>query len=172
MLCRIDLTVIALIGIILLIGIVKKNAIMMIDFALEAERQHGKSAAEAIEEACLLRFRPIMMTTMAAMLGGIAIGHRQRNGVGTSPASRYRDCRWLDRKPDADTVHDAGDLSVHGAGQALGRELAEAPLAQARAAAASCGRLATPANLRYFRWPHRSRRERSGSQVGLSPEAK
>src|SRR4029077_4295565 len=60
-----DLSVIALIGIILLIGIVKKNATMMIDFALEAEREHGKSRREAIHEACLLRFRPIMMTTFA-----------------------------------------------------------------------------------------------------------
>jgi multidrug efflux pump len=68
-----DLSVIAIIGIILLIGIVKKNAIMMIDFALVAERQHGKSPREAIYEACLLRFRPIMMTTMAALLGGIPL---------------------------------------------------------------------------------------------------
>jgi multidrug efflux pump len=68
-----DLTVIALIGIILLIGIVKKNAIMMIDFALEAERQEGKSPEEAIYQACLLRFRPIMMTTMAALLGGVPL---------------------------------------------------------------------------------------------------
>ena len=64
-----DLSVIALIGIILLIGIVKKNAIMMIDFALEAERKQGMTPADAIFEACLLRFRPIMMTTMAALLG-------------------------------------------------------------------------------------------------------
>jgi multidrug efflux pump len=66
-----------MIGIILLIGIVKKNAIMMIDFALVAERQHGKTPQEAIYEACLLRFRPIMMTTMAALLGGLplALGH-------------------------------------------------------------------------------------------------
>jgi len=70
---RTDLSVIALIGIILLIGIVKKNAIMMIDFALEAEREHGKSPEEAIYEACLLRFRPIMMTTMAALLGGVPL---------------------------------------------------------------------------------------------------
>jgi HAE1 family hydrophobic/amphiphilic exporter-1 len=68
-----DLSVIALIGIILLIGIVKKNAIMMIDFALEAERHHGKSPLDAIHEACLLRFRPIMMTTMAALLGGLPL---------------------------------------------------------------------------------------------------
>ena len=63
----------ALIGIILLIGIVKKNAIMMIDFALEAERQEHKSPEEAIYQACLLRFRPIMMTTMAALLGGLPL---------------------------------------------------------------------------------------------------
>jgi len=68
-----DLSVIALIGIILLIGIVKKNAIMMIDFALEAERKHGKSPLDSIHEACLLRFRPIMMTTMAALLGGLPL---------------------------------------------------------------------------------------------------
>ncbi len=68
-----DLSVIAMIGIILLIGIVKKNAIMMIDFALEAERAGGKGPAEAIYEACLLRFRPIMMTTMAALLGGLPL---------------------------------------------------------------------------------------------------
>jgi multidrug efflux pump subunit AcrB len=70
---RTDLSVIALIGIILLIGIVKKNAIMMIDFALESERQHGKSPEESIYQACLLRFRPIMMTTMAALLGGLPL---------------------------------------------------------------------------------------------------
>jgi multidrug efflux pump len=68
-----DLSVVALIGIILLIGIVKKNAIMMIDFALEAEREDGKPAEEAIYQACLLRFRPIMMTTMAALLGGLPL---------------------------------------------------------------------------------------------------
>ncbi len=65
-----DLSVVAIIGIILLIGIVKKNGIMIVDFALEAERQHGKNSEEAIYEASLLRFRPIMMTTMAALLGG------------------------------------------------------------------------------------------------------
>jgi multidrug efflux pump len=77
LLFNVDLSVIAMIGIILLIGIVKKNAIMMIDFALMQERQHGKSPQDAIFEACMLRFRPIMMTTMAAMLGGLplALGH-------------------------------------------------------------------------------------------------
>ena len=79
--CGQELSVVALIGIILLIGIVKKNGIMMIDFALEAERKHGKSSEDAIYEACLLRFRPIMMTTMAALLGGLplALG----NGIGS-----------------------------------------------------------------------------------------
>ena len=70
---HVDLSVIALIGIILLIGIVKKNAIMMIDFALEAERDKGMEPEEAIYQACLLRFRPIMMTTMAALLGGVPL---------------------------------------------------------------------------------------------------
>ena len=73
MLCHNDFNVIALIGIILLIGIVKKNAIMMIDFALEAERNEGMEPVEAIYQACLLRFRPIMMTTLAAMLGGLPL---------------------------------------------------------------------------------------------------
>ncbi len=73
MLCGLDLNVIAIIGIILLIGIVKKNAIMMIDFALAARRDEGKSPEEAIYQACLLRFRPIMMTTMAALFGGLPL---------------------------------------------------------------------------------------------------
>jgi len=73
MLFRVDLNVISIIGIVLLIGIVKKNAIMMIDFALQAERQEGKSTADAIFEACMLRFRPILMTTMAALLGALPL---------------------------------------------------------------------------------------------------
>ena len=68
-----EFSIMALIGVILLIGIVKKNAIMMIDFALDAERRRGMSPLEAIREACLLRFRPIMMTTMAAMLGALPL---------------------------------------------------------------------------------------------------
>ena len=68
-----DLSIVAIIGIILLIGIVKKNAIMMIDFALEAERVEKLSPEESILKACLLRFRPIMMTTMAALLGGLPL---------------------------------------------------------------------------------------------------
>ncbi len=73
MLCRMEFGIIALIGIVLLIGIVKKNAIMMIDFALEAEREEKLSPVESIHQACLLRFRPIMMTTMAALLGGLPL---------------------------------------------------------------------------------------------------
>ena len=84
LLFRVDLSVIAMIGIILLIGIVKKNAIMMIDFALVAEREHGKSPQDAIFEACLLRFRPIMMTTAAALLGGLPLA------LGTGTGSELR----------------------------------------------------------------------------------
>ena len=90
MLFHTELSVIALIGIVLLIGIVKKNGIMMIDFALEAERREGKSSEEAIYQACLLRFRPIMMTTMAALLGatplafGGGVGSELRSPLGIS----------------------------------------------------------------------------------------
>ena len=84
LICTTEFSVIALIGLILLIGIVKKNAIMMIDFALEAERKEGKSPLEAIYEACLLRFRPIMMTTMAALLGGLPLA------LGTGTGSELR----------------------------------------------------------------------------------
>jgi multidrug efflux pump len=84
LLCRTELGVIALIGIILLIGIVKKNAIMMIDFALEAERLEGKSPIDAIFEASLLRFRPIMMTTLAALFGAVPLA------LGTGTGSELR----------------------------------------------------------------------------------
>ncbi len=90
LICKTELSVIALIGIILLIGIVKKNAIMMIDFALEAERKKGMSPEESIYEACLLRFRPIIMTTMCAMLGGLPLalgsgtGYELRRPLGIS----------------------------------------------------------------------------------------
>jgi multidrug efflux pump len=83
-----DLSLVAVIGIILLIGIVKKNAIMMIDFALDAEREEGKSPREAIFQACLLRFRPILMTTMAALLSalplmlGTGVGSELRHPLG------------------------------------------------------------------------------------------
>jgi multidrug efflux pump len=92
MLARMELTVIALIGVILLIGIVKKNAIMMIDFALQAERDRGMSSADAIHEACLIRFRPIMMTTLAALFGAVPLildagpGSELRRPLGVSIA--------------------------------------------------------------------------------------
>jgi len=79
-----ELTVIAFIGIILLIGIVKKNGIMMVDFALAAERQGGLAPAQAIREACLARFRPILMTTLAAMLGALPLL------IATGPGSELR----------------------------------------------------------------------------------
>ncbi len=84
LLFRIELSVMAIIGVILLIGIVKKNAIMMIDFALDQERSHGKSSEDAIYQACILRFRPIMMTTMSAMLGAMPLA------LGTGTGSELR----------------------------------------------------------------------------------
>ena len=84
MLTHTDLSVIAMIGIILLIGLVKKNAILMVDFALAAERLEGKNSRDAIFEACMLRFRPIMMTTMAAMLGALPLA------LGTGTGSELR----------------------------------------------------------------------------------
>jgi multidrug efflux pump len=84
LICGMDLSVIALVGVILLIGIVKKNAIMMVDFALAAERTEGKSPSESIYKACVLRFRPILMTTMAALLGAVPLA------VGTGTGSELR----------------------------------------------------------------------------------
>jgi multidrug efflux pump len=84
MISKNDFSVIALIGVVLLIGIVKKNAIMMIDFALEAERKEGMTPLDAIYQACLLRFRPIMMTTMAALLGAVPLAF----GTGTGSELR------------------------------------------------------------------------------------
>jgi len=84
LICGQDFSVIALIGIVLLIGIVQKNAIMMIDFALDAERREGMAPRDAIYQACLLRFRPILMTTMAALLGGVPLA------LGTGTGSELR----------------------------------------------------------------------------------
>jgi multidrug efflux pump subunit AcrB len=81
LICRTELSLIALIGIILLIGIVKKNAIMMIDFALDAERNQGLPPEKSIYQACLLRFRPIMMTTMAALLGALPLAIQDGTGA-------------------------------------------------------------------------------------------
>ena len=96
-----DLSIIAVVGIILLIGIVKKNAIMMIDFALDAERNQGLSPEESIYRACLLRFRPIMMTTMAALLGGIPLmfsfgaGSELRRPLGFTIVGGLALSQWL-----------------------------------------------------------------------------
>jgi multidrug efflux pump len=84
LICGNDFSIVALIGIVLLIGIVQKNAIMMIDFALDAERKEGMAPLDAIYRACLLRFRPILMTTMAAMLGGVPLAF----GTGTGSELR------------------------------------------------------------------------------------
>ncbi len=113
-----DLGVIALIGLVLLIGIVKKNAIMMIDFALAAQREHGAQPQDAIYQASLLRFRPIMMTTMAALLGAVPLALGIGNRGGAAAAARDRDRRRPARQPTADPLHDAGHLP--GVRKALG----------------------------------------------------
>jgi multidrug efflux pump len=101
MLARTDLNLMAVIGIILLIGIVKKNAIMMIDFALEAERQQGMTPRQAIEQACLLRFRPILMTTLCALLGalplmlGSGVGSELRQPLGVTLVGGLLVSQWL-----------------------------------------------------------------------------
>jgi hydrophobe/amphiphile efflux-1 (HAE1) family protein len=80
LICQVELSIVSIIGIILLIGIVKKNAIMMVDFALETEREHGLTPAEAIYQACVVRFRPIMMTTLAALFGAVPLAIGQGDG--------------------------------------------------------------------------------------------
>ena len=128
MLAGMDLSMIGLIGIVLLMGIVKKNAIMMIDFALEAERTQGLSPRESIIQASLLRFRPIMMTTLAALFGALPLaleggtGSELRNPLGVTIIG------GLLLSPAADPLHHAGHLPGHGA--------------RARAPGAGCGRRA------------------------------
>ena len=117
---------IAFIGIILLIGIVKKNGIMMVDFALEGERQRGLTPQQAIHEACMERFRPILMTTMAAMLGALPLV------IATGPGSELRRplgitiIGGLLGVAGAHALHDAGDLSAaRSAAPQTGRRHAE-----------------------------------------------
>ena len=105
-----DLGVIGIIGIILLIGIVKKNAIMMIDFALDAEREQGMSPRDAIHQAALLRFRPILMTTMAALFAAVPLMLGFGHGRGAAPPAGHRHLRRPDRQPAPDHLHDAGGL--------------------------------------------------------------
>jgi multidrug efflux pump len=109
---RLDLSIIALIGIILLIGIVKKNAIMMIDFALEAQRNQGLRAEDAIFHACLLRLRPILMTTMAALLGAVPLAFSGGVGSELRQPLGHLHHRWIDLQPSLDALYDTGDLSV------------------------------------------------------------
>ena len=118
-----DLSIMGIIGIILLMGIVKKNAIMMVDFALEAERQRGLSPEQAIHEACLERFRPIMMTTLAALFGARAAGAWLRHRGGAAAPAGDLHHRRADRVAGADAVHDAGGLP--GAGAAGGQATAD-----------------------------------------------
>ncbi len=138
MLTRTDLGVVAVIGIILLIGIVMKNAIMMIDFALEAERRDGKPAHEAIYQACLLRFRPILMTTLAALLGALPLALGGGVGRGAAPPAGHRHRRRPDRESAADALHHAGDLPcVRSAGAASRSHRERKPPARRRWARSS-----------------------------------
>ena len=114
-----ELTVIALIGIVLLIGIVKKNAILMIDFAITAERNEGRRPEEAIFQACLLRFRPILMTTMAALFGAMPLAFRHRRRIGIKEAAGNHDCWRPDFQPGADALHHSRGVPLHGPAEPL-----------------------------------------------------
>ena len=111
-----DFSFVALIGIVLLMGIVKKNAIMMIDFALEAERTQGMSPRDSIVQACLLRFRPIMMTTLAALFGALPLALEFGHRIGAAQPARRHHHRRIAAEPAADPLHDARHLPRHGAG--------------------------------------------------------
>ena len=127
-----DLSLVALIGIVLLMGIVKKNAIMMIDFALEAERVRGLDARRSIVEAALLRFRPITMTTLAALLGALPlaleIGHR----LGAAQSAGHHHRRRPAAEPASHPLHDAGHLSRHGAAADALSQALQSPLSPTR----------------------------------------
>ena len=110
-----DLSVVALIGIVLLMGIVKKNAIMMIDFALDAERKQGLSPRESIVQASLLRFRPIMMTTLAALFGAIPLAFESGTGSELRNPARHHHRRRVADQPAAHALHHPGHLSRDGA---------------------------------------------------------
>ena len=113
-LTRTDLTIIAIIGIILLVGIVKKNAIMMIDFALAVEREEGKNSRDSIYDACMLRLRPILMTTMAAMLGALPLALGTGAGSETAPEAvgDHHHPGGTHCEPDTDALYDARGLSL------------------------------------------------------------
>ena len=141
MLFQIELSVIAIIGILLLIGIVKKNAIMMIDFALVVERTQGKTSAEAIYQACLLRFRPIMMTTMAALFGALplalggGVGSELRRPLGISIVGGLIVSQLLTLVYDARGVSVSGPLPALGRAGTVGTQRAQASEPRRR----SCG---------------------------------
>ena len=105
-----DLNIISIIGIVLLIGIVKKNAIMMIDFALQVEREEGKKPIDSIFEACMLRFRPILMTTMAALLGALPLALGTGTGYELAPTAWHYDCWRADFESVAHALHHAGGV--------------------------------------------------------------
>ena len=113
MIFRLDLNIYGFVGLIMLVGIVKKNAIMMIDFAIEAQH-HGKKPADAIYEGCLLRFRPIMMTTMCALMATLPIALGLGAGGESRRVARPRGRRRPGRLAMPDALHHAGDLSLHG----------------------------------------------------------
>ena len=101
-----------MLGLFLLIGVVMKNAILMIDVALQLEREKGLTPQESIREACLLRLRPILMTTLAALLGALPLVLERRRGLGAAAAARHRDRRRAAREPGADALHDARRVPV------------------------------------------------------------
>jgi multidrug efflux pump len=129
--CGMSLSVDGIVGIVLLIGIVKKNAIMMIDFAIEARREEGLNAHDAIRRACLLRFRPIMMTTAAALLGALPLAWAPAS-VRNCAAAGHRHRRRPAAVAAGHAVHHAGDLPVHGALLRVDAPPSRAPLALPR----------------------------------------
>ena len=139
----IDLSVIAMIGIILLIGIVKKNGIMMVDFAIEAERHRGLAPERGDPQACILRFRPIMMTTMAALLGGVPLMLGNGTGSEIRQPLGYAMVGGLMRQPGADALHDAGGLSLSRPRQSMAEPAPGWP--RARRGAGGC-RVRAPAS--------------------------
>ena len=136
---KVELSIYAFVGLIMLIGIVKKNAIMQIDFALDAERKDGKTPREAIYEGCLIRFRPIMMTTMAALLGGLPIalgygaGGESRRPLGLAVVGGL----FFSQIDDA--VSDAGGLHLHGGDRRSGGSVRAPTQARRRLSAGDAG---------------------------------
>ena len=150
-----ELDLFAFVGVIMLVGLVKKNAIMMIDFALDAQRTEGKSPADAIFEGCIIRFRPIMMTTMAALMGTLA--DRDRTGcrrlIATSARCRGRRRTVLLAVPDP--LHNTGLLHLHGSIPRALQRLARRPPDRARDSDRRPNRSRLRSDLRTSRRPPR-----------------